>query len=113
MSTDQSPPLGRGVTLEDVLEVSAEGSGLVVHYRTRASLRDCSAQALEMPRVWVLAVEGRLKDSNVTRVSLFPEEAAGASAATTFTKDERGRWSASAPCAVSIPTDVSISSPLR
>lgn len=100
---DKPHALGEGVKIEDVVDVRTDDSGLVVQYRTRTSIRDCQAQAAEMPQVWDLVVRARLKDSVVQQVFLSPEEASGASVAITFTKNTSGQWVASAPCSIRIP----------
>jgi len=94
-----------GITKQDVMDVSVDHSELTVQYRTRTSVRDCEAQASEMPRVWDLVVKDRVKDGAVQSVVLFPEEAAGVrqSVALTFTKSASGQWSAKAPCSITIP----------
>src|SRR5262249_49274996 len=43
----------------DGVDIRTVGSGLVVQYRTRASIRDCKAQAEEMPQVSDRAVRER------------------------------------------------------
>lgn len=93
---------GEAITLGDV-DVRAVGSGLIVQYRTRTSIQDCRAQAVEMPHVWDLVVRSRLKDSAPQWVHLVPEDASGRSAGVEFTKSTSGQWSASAPCVIGIP----------
>jgi hypothetical protein len=100
---DQPHAVAQGVKIEDIIAVDTRAPGLIVNYRTRTSIRDCKAQSSEMPQVWDLVVRGRLKDSAVPRVTLFPEDASGQSVAITFTKNASGQWSASAPCSISIP----------
>jgi hypothetical protein len=102
---DQPSASGEGVKIEDVMDVSADDSALVVQYRTRTSIRDCKAQAAEMPQVWDLVVKGRLKDSAVRQVILDAEEASGQrqSVGMIFTKSASGQWSTKAPCSITIP----------
>jgi hypothetical protein len=87
----------------DDVSVDVSASGLIVHYRTRTSTRDCNAQTVEMPRVWELVVKPRLANSAVPRVILFPEDASGQSLGVAFTENASGKWAASAPCSISIP----------
>jgi hypothetical protein len=89
--------------IDDVVDISAVDSHLIVQYRTRKSLGDCKAQAAEMPEVWKLVVKPRLSDSPVQHVSLSPEDASGQSVAMTFVKSASGQWSTKAPCTISIP----------
>jgi hypothetical protein len=100
---DQPTALGEGVKIEDI---SLDDSRLMVHYLTRTSVRDCKAQAEEMPQVWDLVVKVRLKDSAVQRVVLFPEEASGRrqSVSFEFTKSTAGQWSVAVPCSIRIST---------
>lgn len=91
------------IKVDDVEDVSVVDSGLIVQYRTRTSIRDCKAQALEMPQVWDLVVRARLKDGAVQQVFLSPEQPSGRSVAMTFTKSASGEWIASAPCSIRIP----------
>jgi hypothetical protein len=74
-----------------------------VHYRTRTSIRDCKAQAVEMPQVWDRIVKSRLDGSHVQNVTLFPEDRSLRSVAINFTKSASGRWSSQVPCSISIP----------
>lgn len=99
---DQARESRDDARIQDV-HVSVTDSGLIVNYRTRTSIRDCKAQAAEMPKVWDRVVRARLKDSTQESVVLFPEEASGQSLAIQFTKTKSGDWSASAPCSISIP----------
>ena len=96
---NQSQVLRTVVKLEDIVEVTNERSEL----GTRTSIRDGKAQSSEMPQVWDLVVRGRLKESAVTHVILFPEDTSGQSLGMVFTKNESGEWSASAPYSISIP----------
>jgi hypothetical protein len=88
----------------EAVDIRLMDSGLlIVQYRTRTSIQDCKAQAVEMPGVWDLFVKARLTDSAVQRVVLSPEDASGRSVTTEFTKRESGQWSALVPCSITIP----------
>jgi hypothetical protein len=93
---------GEAVKIDDV-HIRAVHSGISVHYRTSASIRDCGAQAAEMPKVWDLVVKARLRESPVQRVVLFPEDTSGQSVSIEFTKSASGQWSAAVPCSIRIP----------
>ena len=105
----QSPATVESVKRTDIVEVSHERVGLVVHYRTHSSLRDCAAQVEEMPQVWEMVVKERLNDPAITRVVLFPEETSGQSVGFAFSKDSTENWKdstenwgAAAPCSITI-----------
>jgi hypothetical protein len=100
---DQPHALDAGFKIEDVLDVRTADSGLIVQYRTRTSVRDCPAQAGEMPQVWKLVVREHLTNSAIQKVFMSPAEASGQSVAIAFTKNASGRWTASAPCSIRIP----------
>lgn len=104
--TDKTPS-SENLEITDV-DVRTDGSTLTVQYRTKASIRDCKAQGVEMPKVWSVVVIPRLAES-LSRVVLVPENRTGESvgialesAGTTFDKTT-GQWSAHAPCAIVIP----------
>jgi len=87
--------------IEDV-HVNANSSRVIFNYRTQTPTGDCKAQAVEMPKVWDLAVKTRLRDSDVPRVVLFPEDPSGQSVGFEFTKGESG-CSSPGPCPTTIP----------
>jgi hypothetical protein len=87
----------------DNVQVDPVDSGLVVHYRTKTSIRDCEAHQVEMPYVWDQVVKPRLKDPAVKNVFLSPEEPSGRSVGMTFTQNTSGQWSTRAPCSITIP----------
>jgi hypothetical protein len=99
---DQESGLGEGAKIDQV-DIRTVESGLIVQYRTSTSIRDCTAQAAEMPRVWNSVVRSRLTDAQIRQVFLSPEDASGQSIAIEFTKNASGNWSAAAPCAITIP----------
>jgi hypothetical protein len=108
----QNVPIGEharardgGVKAEDVVNVSVVDADLVVQYRTKTSIRDCEAHAVEMPQVWKLVVRPRLEKGALQRVFLSAAEASGRSVAMTFTKRASGEWTAVAPCVIRIPID--------
>jgi hypothetical protein len=87
----------------DDVRISDGDPGLIFQYRTRTSSMDCEAQRAEMPKVWNLVVNRRLRGSNPERVILFPADPSGVSVSFEFTKSGSGQWSAAAPCRISIP----------
>lgn len=93
---------GEAITIEDV-HIRDVDSGIIVHYRTSTSIRDCAAQAAEMPKVWELVVKARLAESPVQWVVLFPEDTSGQSVSLEFTKNASGEWTAGVPCSIRIP----------
>jgi hypothetical protein len=95
---------GAPVDIDDV-DIKVVNSRLFVQYRTPTPIRDCEAQAEEMPRVWNLVVKVRLADPTVKNVVLFPEDPSGQSVTMAFSKNASGRWSAVAPCSITIPED--------
>jgi hypothetical protein len=95
---------GRGLSIEGV-DILTDDKGFVVFYRTRTSVRDCRAQASELPQVWEGIVRHLLKDAGVREVTLFPEDSSGLSVSFTFRKDLSGGWKVPVPCSVSIPAD--------
>ena len=94
----------RGLSIEGV-DILTDDKGFVVFYRTRTSVRDCQAQAAELPLVWETIVRPRLTDAAVREVTLFPEDSSGLSVSFTFRKGLSGEWKVPAPCSVSIPAD--------
>jgi hypothetical protein len=101
---DQDNVLEGAVKIDDV-SIRTVQSGISVHYRTSTSIRDCEAQAAEMPKVWDLVVKARLRADQVQRVVLFPEDDSGQSVSIEFTKNASGQWSAAVPCSIQIPLD--------
>jgi len=99
---NSEPSVATDVPTIELQDVSVTEAHIIVQYRTQASIRDCTAQAEDMHRVWEKEVKGRLENSQTLRVILFPEEPSGRSVAMAFTRDSSGRWSTSAPCAISI-----------
>ena len=69
---------GEAIKIDDV-QIRDVDSGISVHYSTRTSIRDCAAQAAEMPKVWDLVVKTGLGEAPVQRVVLFPEDTSGQS----------------------------------
>ena len=102
---ENSQGVDNRVQVKDIVAITAESSDLIVQYRTRTSIRDCKAQASQMPEVWNLIVRTRLKDNAFQRVILFPQDPTGESASFAFTKNATGHWSASAPCSIRIPAE--------
>ena len=84
-------------TIEHV-HVRTVESDLIVHYRTPTAVRDCKAQATEMPKVWDLVLKNRLTGSSAQKVILFPENPSGESVSTAFVKSADGRWVSTAFC---------------
>jgi hypothetical protein len=93
---------GDAVKIDDV-DIRSADSEIIVHYRTRTSIRDRKAQAAEMPKVWELVVKARLGDASLQRVILFPEDASLESVAIEFKKSASGQWVAVAPYSITIP----------
>ena len=91
---------GSSVTIEDV-HVTQEDHRLIFNYRTQTSSTDCQAQGMELPKVWVLVVKPRLQ-SNVTSVTLFPEDQSLRSVSFTFERSAPGAWASLAPCRITI-----------
>jgi formylglycine-generating enzyme len=95
------------VALADIDDVRRDGADLFVDYLTKRSSWDCEALAVEMPQVWNLAVNTRLKSvtakNAVKHVFLSPQDPSGRSVGVTFTQDAAGTWAAAAPCAIRIP----------
>lgn len=95
------------VALADIDDVRRDGADLFVDYLTKRSSGDCEALAVEMPQVWNLAVNTRLKSDTATNavkhVFLSPKDPSGRSVGVTFTQDTAGTWAAAAPCAIRIP----------
>jgi hypothetical protein len=85
------------------IDVRQDETTLYVHYRTLTSIRDCTAQQAEMPRVWRLAVSARIGDASIREVVLFPQDESGQSVSMTFKKNAQGLWSVFAPCTITIP----------
>ena len=85
------------------VQVRLLDAGISVHYQTSTSVRDCGAQATEMPRLWAQFVKPRLSEPSVKRVVLFPEDTSGQSVSIEFTKGTSSNWSAKVPCAILIP----------
>ncbi len=101
---DTSTGSNEAVKIDDV-HVRPIESGISVHYRTSTSIRDCVAQAAEMPKVWDMIVKTRLGESAVERVVLFPEDVSGQSVSIEFSKSASGQWSAAVPCSIRISTN--------
>jgi hypothetical protein len=102
VSGDQRNVPGEAIKIDDV-DISAADSRIMVQYRTSTSIRDCGAQAAEMPKVWDLVVKARLQESPVQRVVLFPEDTSGQSVSIEFTRNPSGQWSSAVPCSIRIP----------
>ena len=92
------------IKAEDVT-VRVDDSGMSVFYRTTGALRDCVKHASEVPAVWALVVKPRLHNSPVTHVTVWPEDSSGRSVSIHFTRDQAGRWSSEAFCAIRIPPE--------
>jgi hypothetical protein len=91
------------VALADIVDVRRDGADLFVDYLTKRSSWDCEAFAVEMPQVWNLAVNTRLKGDTAKHVFLSPQDPSGRSVGVTFTQDAAGTWAAAAPCEIRIP----------
>ncbi len=78
-----------------------ESDGLVFMYRTESSSADCNAQRKELPKVWDSHVTQRL-GSNVTSVTLVPEDSTLRSVGFTFERSKSGEWTCFAPCRITI-----------
>jgi hypothetical protein len=100
-SNERSVP-GEAIKIDDV-HIRPGDSEISVFYRTSTSIRDCGAQAAEMPKVWDLVVKARLEESPVPRVVLWPVDTSGQSVSIEFTKGASGQWSAAVPCSIRIP----------
>ena len=88
----------------DGLRITAVDSTLMFQYRTRIAAQNCKGQQAEMPQVWRLVVKAALRDSQIRRVILMPEDSVR-SVSFEFTKGASGVWSADAPCVITIPVN--------
>jgi hypothetical protein len=92
------------IKAEDVT-IRADDSGMSVFYRASGPVQDCVKHASEVPTVWALVVTPRLQKSSGAGVTMWPEDSSGRSVSIHFTRDQAGRWSSEAFCAIRIPLD--------